>query len=276
MRRAVRSLTLVMLKLFRERRCCVKEERKKHMRREVLLCVLAGILAIGHAPVVAQVDREVPIGGGAAVPVDSSALNAWGLDVLISNDGFGLGGFYRREFSPDLFGFVSLSIAESKDSREMERIDPFTQVSFVPGKLNRFMVVPLMVGVQRRLFREDITDNFRPYVNAGIGPTLIYSSPFTEFVETPLGLAVRQVEFFKSFGKGQPHYTASGFIGAGANFGTDTRNLFGLNFRYYFTYLFGEGLPSLYDTSEGNFGQVAARKNDFGGFFITLNMGLVY
>ena len=206
-------------------------------------------------------------------PSDTTALNAWGMDILISNDGFGMGVFYRREFSPDLFGFVSFSVSESKDGRELERYDPYTQVSFVPGKLNRFLVLPLMVGVQRRLFREDITDNFRPYLNAGIGPTMVYAAPFTEITQTPTGLAVRNVEFFKSLGKGRPYYTASAFIGAGANFGTDRRNLFGLNFRYYFTYLFGEGLPSLYDERNG---EIAARKKDFGGFFITLNMGLVY
>jgi hypothetical protein len=241
-----------------------------------LHCLLTGLLLTVGSAAVAQV-TEAP----AAEPADlsspdSSALNAWGLDVLISNDGFGLGGFYRREFSPDLYGFVSLSISESKDGREVERIDPFTQTTLVPGKLNRFLVLPLMVGIQHRLFREDITDTFRPYINAGVGPTMIYASPFTEFTQTPLGLAVRQVEFFKSLGKGQPHYTASAFIGAGANFGSDSRNLFGLNFRYYFTYLFGEGLPSLYDTGSSRYGEIAARKKDFGGFFITLNLGLVY
>jgi hypothetical protein len=46
-----------------------------------------------------------------------------------------------------------------------------------------------------------------------------------------------------------------------------------VNFRYYFTYLLGDGLPSLYDT---NTGLLAARKTEFGGFFITLNVGLGY
>lgn len=200
-------------------------------------------------------------------------LNAWGLDILISNDGFGLGTFYRREFTQDLFGFVSFSISESKDGREVERYDPYTQVSFVPGKLNRFLVMPLMFGVQHRLFREDIMDTFRPYINAGAGPSLIFVSPFTEITQTATGIQIKQVDFFRSLGKGQPHYTASAFVGAGANFGTDKNNLFGVNFRYYFTYLFSDGLPSLYNERTG---EVAGTKKDFGGFFITLNVGLAY
>ena len=98
--------------------------------------------------------------------------NAWGLDVLVSNDGFGLGTFYRREFTEDLFGFAMFSISESKDEREFEQYDYYYGVSYVPGKLQRFMVLPLTFGLQYRLFREDITDNFRPFVNAGAGPTM--------------------------------------------------------------------------------------------------------
>ena len=201
-----------------------------------------------------------------------SLRNAWGLDVLISNDGFGLGTFYRREFNEDLYGFITLSISEAKDDREVEFTDFFGN-TFVPGKLNRFLVVPLTFGIQRRLFREEIVDTFRPYVNGGLGPAMIYSAPFTEITELPTGLTSKQIEFFESLGRGQAHYTLSGYIGVGANFGADRSNLFGVNFRYYFTYLFGDGIPALYDSATG---KPAKNQTSFGGFFITLNVGMVY
>jgi len=78
------------------------------------------------------------------------------------------------------------------------------------------------------------------------------------------------VEFFKSLGKGQPHYTAGAFVGIGANFGSEKSSVVGVNLRYYFTYLLGGGLPSLYDNYTG---EVAGTKKDFGGFFITFNIG---
>jgi hypothetical protein len=210
-----------------------------------------------------QVDSEIP-----------AYRNAWGVDILISNGGFGLGGFYRREFSDEWYGFVTLSISESKDDREFEQYDIFTNTSFTPGKLNRFMVIPLTFGVQHRLFREEITDNFRPFVNAGAGPAMIFVAPFTEVRQTTGGVVeFRQVEFFKSLGRGHPHYTLSGFIGIGANFGLEKSNLLGVNFRYYFTYLLSGGLPSLYNMRTGG---ISGSKNDFGGFFITLNLGLAY
>ena len=103
---------------------------------------------------------------------------------------------------------------------------------------------------------------------------MIYSAPFTEITELPSGgLTFKQVEFFESLGRGQAHYTLSGYIGVGANFGSDRSNLFGVNFRYYFTYLFGDGIPALYDTATG---KPAKNQTSFGGFFITLNVGMVY
>lgn len=247
-----------------------------------LLCAAALVLAASFQTL-AQSNRTgwEPIKGPDTLqagqePIDPTAPglypNVWSIDILISNDGFGLGGSYRRSFTQDLSGFVSLSISESKDEREFEYIDPYYGVSYTPGKLNRFLVMPLMVGIQYRLFREDIVDTFRPYVNAGAGPAMIYQMPYVEFIDRGDGVkSEEQVEFFKSIGRGHPHYTAGGFIGFGSNFGTERSNIFGVNFRYYMTYMFGDGLPSLYDVRTG---KVSATKRSFGGFVISLNIGM--
>lgn len=232
----------------------------------------AGEPATRHSVVFASPDSSRDSSASSASE-SQDFLNAWGIDILISNGGFGLGGFYRREFNDEWFGFTTISVSESKDDREVEQFDIYTNTSYIPGKLNRFLVIPLTFGVQHRMFKDDITDNFRPYVNAGAGPTMIYVTPFTNIIQTPSGPIFEQVEFFKALGRGHPHYTVGGFIGFGANFGTEKSNLFGVNFRYYFTYLFGGGIPSLYNLSTGD---VAATKKDFGGFYITLNVGMAY
>jgi hypothetical protein len=198
--------------------------------------------------------------------------NVWSVDIMISNDGFGFGGFYRRSFTPDISGFIGLTVSEAKDEREFEYIDPYYGISYTPGKLNRFLVIPLMAGIQYRLFREDIVETFRPYVNAAVGPAMIYMMPYVQFVDVGGGYyEAEQVEFFKSLGKGMPHYTLSGFIGFGANFGIERRNIVGVNFRYYFTHMLGDGLPSLYN---GLTREVSATKTNFGGFVISLNIGM--
>jgi hypothetical protein len=178
--------------------------------------------------------------------------NALGLDLLLSNSGFGLGAFYRRQYTDDLYGFGTFSISEVKDDREVEQYDIVTGETIVPGKINRFLLLPLIFGVQDRLFREDITDNFRPYITAAVGPTLVYSAPYNR-------------EFFNSLGHGQAHYTVGGYVGFGAFFGLDPSSLVGVSFRYYFV-----PLKDQIESLEGQY------MRQFGGFFITINVGTMY
>lgn len=199
--------------------------------------------------------------------------DGYGVDILLSNNGFGLGGFYRHQYSRDLFGTVVLGIAESKDDNEVEYYDYWGQ-SFVPGKINRFLMMPVMAGVQYRLFADDITDSFRPYVNAGIGPTVILASPYER-------------EFFNSLKYGRGYYTIGGYIGFGANFGADLGSISGINVRYYFIPV-PAGIESLQDPDQDIIpgptdtflrytipGKIH-KKTDFGGFFITINLGSAF
>jgi hypothetical protein len=186
----------------------------------------------------------------------SNTIHAWGVDIMLSNNGFGLAGFYRRQFDRELSGLISFGIAESKDDNEVEYVDYWGQV-IVPGKINRFLLIPLTFGIQQRLFADDIMDSFRPYVNAGVGPTLILSSPFNK-------------EFFTSLKYARSHYTAGGYIGFGAYFGSVEGAIAGLNIRYYWIPVRG-GIESMYNEDLS-----IRKKSEFGGFFITLNLGSAF
>jgi hypothetical protein len=178
--------------------------------------------------------------------------NSWGADLMFGEGGFGLGTFYRRQITQNLIGFVDLSISESKDEREIEYID-FWGNTFTYNKVNRVFLLPLNFGVHYRLFTQSLTENLRPYLNAGIGPTFVVTTPY-------------DIEFFSAFGKAHINYAAGGYIGIGANFGTSKSNLVGINLRYYFVHLFGDGVESL----RGNV------KKNFGHFYLTLNIGIMY
>jgi hypothetical protein len=228
------------------------------MTKALIYVLLVGVVTtegvaqvVGGFTVVADTKRD---------SMELEYRNSWGLDFLISSGGFGMGGFYRRQFTQDFSGFVTISVSEAKDEREVEYYDydPYTNsyYMFTPGKINRFLVIPLMVGVEQRLFSDQILDNFRPYFNAAFGPTLIYATPYRE-------------EFFSALGKGHPYHTVGGYIGVGSFFGYDRSTLFGLNVRYYFV-PFGSGIESL---QSGFRPSDISRKKEFGGFFITLNVG---
>ena len=200
-------------------------------------------------------------------------VDAWGLDLFISDNGFGAGGFYRHEYTDEWSLLMSLAVSDVKDDQEVDQYsyDIYgNPTSFVPGKVNRLLLFPLTAGVQYRLFKDEIVDNFRPYISGGIGPTMIFVSPYAQTVQVPVGDGTyypetQEVDFFTSLKYGKAHYTVGGYIGGGAFFGLDKGTLSGVSFRYYFV-PFPEGIEVL----EGS------KVREFGGFFITLNFGSLY
>ncbi len=178
--------------------------------------------------------------------------NMWGVDLMFGEGGFGLGTFYRKSFWKDLTGFVDFSISELKDAREIQYIDYFGN-TFTPDKVNRAFLFPLNFGAQFRLFSEALTDNLRPYISVGVGPTVIVTTPYNQ-------------EFFSAFKYARAHYAAAGYIGLGANFGISKTNLVGLNVRYLYAHVFGKGIENLTNQF----------RTDVGQLYITLNLGIMY
>ncbi len=178
--------------------------------------------------------------------------HAIGVDLLFGDGGFGLGGFYRLSFSQNITGFVNLSFSESKDAREVQFIDPFTGRVITYGKVNRVFTLPLNLGIKYRLFANQLTDVLRPFVEIGVGPDFIITTPAAK-------------EFFNSFGDAKLKVAAGGYIGFGANFGLSKKNLMGLNVRYYYAHIFGEGVENLENRFRTNLGSV----------YITLSLGIM-
>jgi hypothetical protein len=178
--------------------------------------------------------------------------NVWGFDLLIGESGFGFGGFYRHKLNEQFTVFSDLSISEAKDDREFEYIDIFGN-TFTAGKKNRIFQIPINFGAQYRLFANELADNLRPYLNAGVGPALVITTPYSK-------------EFFSAFSDAQLKIAAGGYLGFGANFGVDTSSLVGINFRYYYIRFFDGGVESLQGKT----------RESIGGFFITINVGFMY
>ena len=237
----------------------------------MVLAVLTGLFMA--MTVSAQVTGEEPVSPGEPPKSSDSVMvftsprpllvvseekdklqNAWGLDILFSGNGFGLGTFYYQEFSETLFGFAHLGITgvQNTDESLSEAFDPVTQQWVVPNKVNRLFMFPLTFGVQYRLFESDLTENFRPFLQAGVGPTLIMSTPYSR-------------EFFSAFGQASLYVRAGGFIGAGSYFGDSQKNLTGAHIRYYFIPFGGEGLESIRGFPIRN----------FGGIFLSLSVGIL-
>lgn len=186
-------------------------------------------------------------------PPEEFPPNTWGMDIMFGDAGFGLGTFFRKQIDVKFTAFADLSFSETKDDREFEYYDPYQGTFYVASKKNRIFQVPLNFGLQYRLFENIVSDNLRPFLCAGAGPTLLVTTPY-------------ELEFFNSFGKAQAKYAVGGYVGLGANFGLDKSSLVGITFRYYYSKLLNGGVESLY----------GREKTEIQGFFITLNLGLMY
>lgn len=236
------------------------------------LMMVAGVL---HAQSLLQTDTTIVFTPSSPIVPNASAslhgfANSYGMDIMLSNNGFALGGFFRNELMDDLSWTLTLCISDVKDDAEVEQFT-YYGTSSVPFKKNRLMMIPLMAGIQYRLFREDIVDNFRPYVSAGAGPTMIFVAPYAKdniitFSDGSSFTQTEEIEFFSSLKHGQAKYTVGGYIGAGAFFGIDRSTVSGLAFRYYYI-----PFPSGIAVMEENSNRGVMKR--FGGFYITLSVG---
>lgn len=190
-----------------------------------------------------------------------SSVKAWGLDILFSNNGFGLGVFYRHEITDEYSWLINFLISDVKNDAEVEQYDYWSGQNYILGKLNRLLLMPLMASVQYRLFKDDIADNFRPFITAGIGPTMVYVSPYATYDS----LGQHLIDFFTSLKYGKMRYTLGGFIGAGAYFGSEKGTITGLNVRYLWA-----PFPNGIEVMQGGY------MKNFGGLFITLTLGSLF
>ena len=207
------------------------------------LTALCLALCLGTAPALAQNQtgdeteqdtRENPYGTGA------------GLHILLTNNGFGLGTYYRRELSARLSFLAEASLGAGKDDRELKFLSRFGS-GFIPNKRNYFLMLPIHLGVQRRLFSENIEDNFRPYLHLSGGPVFGWEYPYfddenaNERFDDDID---RRLDLFSAFPQGELRFGLSGVIAFGAYFGFSRKSTQGVRFGYAFNYFF-EGIQLL-------------------------------
>lgn len=170
-------------------------------------------------------------------------FNNWSLNLTFSDNGFGFGAAKFFNISKDVSGFAGIVFSGAKDDREFDQTDIFGN-SVTPFKVNRLFMVPLLnLGMQIRLFREDVSDNMRPFINFGVAPTAIIYTPYSE-------------PFFPSFKYAKAKYTVGGFAGVGLDYLTSKNSGLSFNLRYYYISLFGEGIRSISTTEKKQFGGI--------------------
>ena len=203
----------------------------------VLVCLLC--ISLGMSPVWAQQDQPNTTKGP-----NNPYGNGIGLNIALTNSGFGIGAYYQRALTNTSSLIAEFSLGSLKDEQEQRFFGYFGE-SIIPNKQNYLLALPILVGVQKRLFQESIQDNFRPYVQVSLGPTLGWISPYYEDlnnnnVRDSQPQFERSYDILRAFPKGSAKLALGGTIAIGANFGISRKVTQGLRFGYTFNYFFNE------------------------------------
>ncbi len=110
-------------------------------------------------------------------PGKQEAPRGLGAQVLLTNSGFGLGGYARKLLRDDQTATLEISLSAAEDEREVSFFDRFGDRD-VPNKRTYLLEIPVYIGLERRLFRPFIEDNFRPYFHIAGGPVLGWNYPY--------------------------------------------------------------------------------------------------
>ena len=185
--------------------------------------------------------------------------SGWGIDLLLSDSGFGVGFFLHTSITENLFAFTSFYISGARNSDEFEEYDYTKNYWTVYNKINRLYKFPLMFGLQQFLFKGSISESLQPFISAGIGPTFILSTPYTKN-RVP---NEEVINWFDSFNYPEWYTKFGGFFGVGAYFGSITKSILGVNIKYYYVPFGDNGLASIVNLPITN----------FGGIFLSLTFG---
>ena len=189
-----------------------------------------------------------------------------GLEILLTNSGFGLGAYYQRTLGKATSLIAHLSLGSGKDEREFKFTSYFGQ-SQIQNKANYLLMLPVQLGIQRRLFQDAIEDNFRPYLHVAAGPTLGWEYPYfrdcdgdgklNTITDCGDGDTERTYDAIGGIPRGSFQMGLGGLIAIGANFGLSKKVTQGIRIGYGFSYFFDEIQllePDIQDSTERFFG----------------------
>jgi hypothetical protein len=196
---------------------------------------------------------------------DEGYKTGLGFHFGLSDFGFGTGVQLRKGLSPYTEGLVNLGISGLRDPSEQTYIDYFVGSRTIPSKYKRVITFPMSIGLKRRLFARQITDNFRVYTSMSFGPSFAMTTPYFDdengnmYRESDIRYSdyeeVRDI--FQGLKDTEWHFGWNGDLTMGIDFGENFARLQTFQFGYSFFY-FREGLQILepYKPVRNNLGQI--------------------
>ncbi len=256
----------------------------------IILCVILFAESL-CCNVYAQSDFGEPIIQEAIKPknlFDEGYKRGFGFALGISDFGFGVGMQYRIGLSSYTEGLINFKIAGLRDPSEQTYIDPYFSTRIIPGKYKRVLTFPTTIGVKKRLFASNVTDNFRVFTSMNFGPSISVSIPYfndrnNNGYRDYIYNSEQINDIFQGWGDAEMELGWNGEVALGIDFGDNFKRISSLKFGYSF-YYFKKGLqmlePKKLITSQNNLENQLVDANDaihyFGTAQITFTFGKMY
>ena len=195
--------------------------------------------------------------------------SGFGAQVLLTNSGFGLGGYFQTALTPGTSFAAELSLGAGKDEREVSFFDRFGRKD-IPDKANYLLIIPAQIGLQQRLFQDTIEENFRPFLQFMAGPTLGWEYPYfkDENGNQLFDEGEKTFDSFSALPRGHARFGVGGSVAFGAHFGVSRKVTQGVRFGYTFTHFF-QGIQLLEP-------DVQRARHFFGTPFISVIFGKLF
>lgn len=166
--------------------------------------------------------------------------NNWNIGLTVTENGFGVSAGLFKTLDVNYEFYSTLSIGGVTDRREFEEYDWYGNL-IVRDKEKRVFLIPLYIGIQRYMFKDDIEGGFLPLITAGITPALVLTNPYDK-------------SYFTAFKYFQAAFAFGGFIGIGMEFVQAKNISLGISARYMYLAPIGKEINSLKGKTINNLG----------------------
>ncbi len=183
---------------------------------------------------------------------DEGYKTGLGFSFNLNDFGFGIGTQLRKGLGSYTEGLLDLKIAGLRDPSEQTYIDYYFGGRTIPSKYKRVITFPLTVGLKRRFFARQVSDNFRVHTAMSIGPTLALTTPyFKDYTENGYRESSNQfpiyepiLDIFQGLKDAETKWGWTGDVVLGIDFGDNFARLQTFQFGYTFNY-FKDGIQIL-------------------------------
>lgn len=184
---------------------------------------------------------------------DEGYRTGFGFNFSLNDFGVGAGGQFRLGLDSYTEAIINLKVAALKDPTEQTFVDYYFGFRTVPEKYKRVLSFPLYIGLKKRFFAEDISDNFRVFSSLSAGPTYAFSYPyfndangngFRENNVNIYGYSERVNDIFTGWNQAESHWGFGGEFVVGVDFGEKFNSLSSVQFGYTMNY-FSKGIQVL-------------------------------